>query len=134
MLMIQIEELEGLMRDHVPSWLGFCHNDLQYGNMLLHVSSPQVGYAVQAPAFRAELAWLGLELRRVEILYQGGLDVVSNAAPPLAGSGLRVCLHTQAGTPYMHQSHQAILATQHGSRVLQVCIVEEVVACQDTLP
>ena len=30
------------MRERVPSWLGFCHNDLQYGNMLLHVSSPQV--------------------------------------------------------------------------------------------
>ena len=30
------------MKEQVPSWLGFCHNDLQYGNMLLHVSSPQV--------------------------------------------------------------------------------------------
>ena len=47
-LLTQIEELEGLMRDHVPSWLGFCHNDLQYGNMLLHVSSPQVGCAVES--------------------------------------------------------------------------------------
>lgn len=23
-----------------PSWLGFCHNDTQYGNMLLHTASP----------------------------------------------------------------------------------------------
>ena len=40
----QIDELQELMQRRVPSWLGFCHNDLQYGNMLLHVSSPEVSH------------------------------------------------------------------------------------------
>ena len=28
------------MQQQHPPWLGFCHNDLQYGNMLLHTATP----------------------------------------------------------------------------------------------
>ena len=97
MLMIQIGELEGLMRDHVPSWLGFCHNDLQYGNMLLHVSSPQVGCAVWAPASETKLLegdqrYTGLQRYNTR---PGWLGTVPNSVLPV-GPGSHVCLHAQA--------------------------------------
>ena len=33
---MQIEHLKGSIHAHHPPWRGFCHNDLQYGNMFLH--------------------------------------------------------------------------------------------------
>lgn len=41
--MLQIDALQHTLTAEQPGWLGFCHNDLQYGNMLLaaHTSSPE---------------------------------------------------------------------------------------------
>ena len=36
----QIDALERGLTAQGPTWLGFCHNDTQYGNMLLHKASP----------------------------------------------------------------------------------------------
>lgn len=33
---MQIEHLKASLHAHHPPWRGFCHNDLQYGNMFLH--------------------------------------------------------------------------------------------------
>jgi hypothetical protein len=35
----QIEALENHLTANGPTWMGFCHNDTQYGNMLLHTAS-----------------------------------------------------------------------------------------------
>lgn len=35
MLLLQIDALQHTLTAQQPGWLGFCHNDLQYGNMLL---------------------------------------------------------------------------------------------------
>lgn len=32
---LQLAELEAQLAARFPAWVGFCHNDLQYGNMLL---------------------------------------------------------------------------------------------------
>jgi thiamine kinase-like enzyme len=32
---LQLESLRSHLANRFPSWVGFCHNDLQYGNMLL---------------------------------------------------------------------------------------------------
>ena len=37
----QIDALERGLTAQGPTWMGFCHNDTQYGNMLLHTASPQ---------------------------------------------------------------------------------------------
>ncbi|KAL0037335.1 hypothetical protein WJX79_002468 [Trebouxia sp. C0005] len=39
----EIDALQHSLTAEQPGWLGFCHNDLQYGNMLLaaHTASPQ---------------------------------------------------------------------------------------------
>ncbi|KAK9805437.1 hypothetical protein WJX73_006736 [Symbiochloris irregularis] len=36
----EINKLERDLKEGHPTWLGFCHNDLQYGNMLLHTATP----------------------------------------------------------------------------------------------
>ena len=40
--LLQIDALQHTLTAEQPGWLGFCHNDLQYGNMLLaaHTSTP----------------------------------------------------------------------------------------------
>lgn len=38
-LMTQIKKLEARLTSRGPTWIGFCHNDTQYGNMLLHTAS-----------------------------------------------------------------------------------------------
>lgn len=42
-VLVQIDALQHTLTATQPGWLGFCHNDLQYGNMLLaaHTRSPQ---------------------------------------------------------------------------------------------
>ena len=40
-LIIQIKLLEEKLTSGGPTWIGFCHNDTQYGNMLLHTASPE---------------------------------------------------------------------------------------------
>ena len=37
---MQIQELQHTLTAKHPGWLGFCHNDLQYGNMLMDVMNP----------------------------------------------------------------------------------------------
>lgn len=37
---VQIQELQHALTAKHPGWLGFCHNDLQYGNMLMDVMNP----------------------------------------------------------------------------------------------
>ncbi|PSC76159.1 putative choline kinase 2 [Micractinium conductrix] len=53
-LLEQVEELEALLAAGSPPWVGFCHNDLQYGNMLLFrggsSSSPGGGGGAAAAA------------------------------------------------------------------------------------
>ena len=41
--LVQIDALQHTLTATQPGWLGFCHNDLQYGNMLLaaHTTCPQ---------------------------------------------------------------------------------------------
>jgi len=43
LLVLQIDALQHSLTAEQPGWLGFCHNDLQYGNMLLaaHTTSLQ---------------------------------------------------------------------------------------------
>ena len=43
LVLLQIDALQHSLTAEQPGWLGFCHNDLQYGNMLLaaHTASPQ---------------------------------------------------------------------------------------------
>lgn len=43
-VVLQIDALQHLLTAEQPGWLGFCHNDLQYGNMLLaaHSTTPNV--------------------------------------------------------------------------------------------
>ena len=36
---VQIDALQHILTAEQPGWLGFCHNDLQYGNMLLAARS-----------------------------------------------------------------------------------------------
>ena len=38
---LQIARLEAALTARHTSLLGFCHNDLQYGNMLLHTAAPR---------------------------------------------------------------------------------------------
>ena len=58
-MLLQIDELEGLLKERYASWLGFCHNDLQYGNMLLHTATPwslSEDKARSAASFEAAIA------------------------------------------------------------------------------
>ena len=46
---MQIQELQHTLTAKHPGWLGFCHNDLQYGNMLMDVMNPEE-LAEESPA------------------------------------------------------------------------------------
>ena len=46
---MQIKELQHTLTAKHPGWLGFCHNDLQYGNMLMDIMNPMEP-AVESPA------------------------------------------------------------------------------------
>ncbi|GAB4823326.1 hypothetical protein N2152v2_010372 [Parachlorella kessleri] len=48
----ELAKLEACFSSRFPSWLGFCHNDLQYGNMLLDDPAAEAHQAQQGPAVR----------------------------------------------------------------------------------
>ena len=65
---LQIEALERTLTADYISLLGFCHNDLQYGNMLLHTTAHR------------SLSFNSLRSHSIERAVRGG------SPPPRAGS------------------------------------------------
>ena len=65
---LQIDELERSLTANHISLLGFCHNDLQYGNMLLHTTAHR------------SLSFNSLRSHSIERAVRGG------SPPPRAGS------------------------------------------------
>ena len=65
---LQIEALERNLTADYISLLGFCHNDLQYGNMLLHTTAHR------------SLSFNSLRSHSIERAVRGG------SPPPRAGS------------------------------------------------
>eukprot|EP00884_Botryococcus_braunii_P001066 jgi/Botrbrau1/10960/Bobra.0383s0014.1 len=57
----EIDALERALVGRHPNWLGFCHNDLQYGNMMVHAAHPSSLHldsltSVTLPSIEAKLA------------------------------------------------------------------------------
>lgn len=90
--MPQIEQLERVLNQRHAAWLGFCHNDLQYGNMLLHAATPwslSQDKGRSAASFEAAIA--------TESVAESQLDDDDDDAQSL--SGFSVCGAVEGGSP-----------------------------------
>ena len=52
----QVDALEAALTTRHPHWLGFCHNDLQCGNVMLDKSPPRLVRRQHAPHRTADMS------------------------------------------------------------------------------
>ncbi|KAL4459006.1 hypothetical protein ABPG75_013871 [Micractinium tetrahymenae] len=84
---VELAELEAQIAARFPSWVGFCHNDLQYGNMLLFgaggsCSSGNAGgpSAVDGQAAAAVALGTAVEVKLIDYEYSTLNDVAFDVA------------------------------------------------------
>lgn len=82
----QIDALERTLTSSYISLLGFCHNDLQYGNMLLHTTAHR------------SLSFNSLRSHSIERAVRGG------SPPPRAGSIRGSSPPPRGGSPFLNRS------------------------------
>lgn len=83
---MQIDALERSLTSDYISLLGFCHNDLQYGNMLLHTTAHR------------SLSFNSLRSHSIERAVRGG------SPPPRGGSLRGSSPPPRGGSPFFHRS------------------------------
>jgi len=83
---LQIDALERTLTSSYISLLGFCHNDLQYGNMLLHTTAHR------------SLSFNSLRSHSIERAVRGG------SPPPRAGSIRGSSPPPRGGSPFLNRS------------------------------
>lgn len=80
---LQINNLERRLTSAGPTWMGFCHNDTQYGNLLLHTASDATLEAQADAEDLLDTRGSLEELPEGEGLEQGSpVDLVLGSSPP----------------------------------------------------